>query len=103
MAREDHWYVPGKHAHEKQHKTLTRDFQKILEDQILTGEFHQQPNRRHEYTTLQIMQRYALDGDHDNFVSMLLSYSPCQNKRNEAARLCGYKGTIDAMEKSTGV
>jgi hypothetical protein len=77
MAREDHWYVPGKHAHEKQH--------------------------RHEHATLQIMYRYALDGDHNNFVSMLLSYSPCQNKRNEAARLCGYKGTIDAMEKSTGV
>ena len=74
MAREDHWYVPGKHAHEKQH--------------------------RHEYTTLQIMQRYALDGDHSNFYTMLLSFSRCQDKRNEVDRLCGYKSSKDAMEKS---
>ena len=76
MAREDHWYVPGKHLHEKQH--------------------------RHEYATLQIMQRHALDGDHDNFVSMLLTFSHCQNKRNDIARLCGYKSSKDAMEKTTG-
>ena len=76
MTRENHWYVPGKLEHEKQHI--------------------------YEHETLQIMQRHALNGDHNNFFSMLLSFSRCQDKRNDIARLCGYKSSKDAMEKSTG-
>ena len=36
MAREDHWYVPGKHAHEKQHI--------------------------HEHETIQVLQNHAQYG-----------------------------------------
>ena len=73
MAREDHWYIPGKTDVEKQHI--------------------------HEHETLQEMQRHALNRDHDKFFTMLLSFSRSQDKRNDIAQLCGYKSSKDAMEK----
>ena len=47
MAREDHWYVPGKHAHEKQH---------IF-----------------EHETIQVLQKHAQYGRHKEFYQLLLS------------------------------
>ena len=73
MAREDHWYVPGKHAHEKQH---------IF-----------------EHETIQVLQKHAQYGRHKEFYQLLLSIHD-QNKRNDIAQMCGYKDVNDAMEKT---
>ena len=75
MSREDHWYVPGKHEHEKQHI--------------------------HEHETIQVLQNHAQYGRHDKFYTLLLSIHD-QNKRNDICQMCGYKDINDAMEKSLG-
>ena len=76
MSREDHWYIPGKTEVEKQHIS--------------------------EHETIQIMQRHAVNGEHEKFYQMLLGFSRSADKRNDAARLCGYESSKDAMEKSCG-
>ena len=73
MNESNHWYVPGKTEVEKQHI--------------------------HEHETLQIMQRHALNSDHGKFFDLLLSFSRDQDKRNEVARICGYKDSHDVEEK----
>ena len=73
MAREDHWYVPGKQEHEKQH---------IF-----------------EHETIQVLQNQAQYGRHKEFYQLLLSIHD-QNKRNDIAQMCGYKDVNDAMEKT---
>ena len=73
MAREDHWYVPGKQEHEKQH---------IF-----------------EHETIQVLQNHAQYGRHKEFYQLLLSIHD-QNKRNDIAKMCGYKDVNDAMEKT---
>ena len=74
MDESNHWYIPGKTEAERQHI--------------------------HEHETLQIMQRHALNLDHGKFYDLLLSFSRNQDKRNDVARICGYKDSHDAERKS---
>ena len=73
MSREDHWYIPGKTAVEKQH---------IF-----------------EHETLQVLQNHAQYGRHKKFYHLLLTIHD-QNKRDDLSKICGYKDTKDAMEKA---
>ena len=73
MSRNDHWYIPGKYEHEKQH---------IF-----------------EHETLQVLQGHAQYGRHKEFYRLLLTIRD-QNKRKAMCEICGYKDVKDAMEKS---
>ena len=56
MAREDHWYIPGRNDVEKQHL--------------------------HEHETIQILQRLALNGEWNEFEELLKTISGEDKKRD---------------------
>ena len=69
--REGHWYVPGKTEIEVQHVN--------------------------EHETLKQLQRHALNGEHEQFFT-LLNNIPGEDKRRDIMSLCGIESQHGELE-----
>tara|TARA_B100000902_G_scaffold371391_1_gene397377 strand:+ start:373 stop:609 length:237 start_codon:yes stop_codon:yes gene_type:complete len=69
--RDGHWYVPGKTEHEKVHVN--------------------------EHETLKLLQRHALNGEHEEFFT-LLNNIPGEDKRRDIMSLCGIESQHGELE-----
>ncbi len=69
--RDGHWYVPGKTEHEKIHVN--------------------------EHEILQMLQRHALNGKHEEFFT-LLNNIPGEDKKRDIMSLCGIESQHGELE-----
>ena len=69
--RDGHWYVPGKTGHEKVHVN--------------------------EHEILQMLQRHALNGKHEEFFT-LLNNIPGEDKKRDIMSLCGIESQHGELE-----
>ena len=69
--RDGHWYVPGKTEHEKVHVN--------------------------EHEILQMLQRHALNGKHEEFFTLLNNISG-EDKKRDIMSLCGIESQHGELE-----